>query len=526
MSLPPPPPPAAVKFVLKKPLKITKVERVVVEEKEEVVLTPEEHEKLFVEKYGNLKSKAWKLGGESDFLSFYKLVLENREGLCVAFDFDQTLRLRESIRGKSDHLLKRLHNLGVPFCIVTAAQPRIGSVKALSEELSELGLDQLFRTRPLDHNVAFDIIKKWGKNDALSFEMLERKLLFLFALVTDRRPSDLVRIGYSEVRFDDELKRVTYRMQRGPQDWGAELVFSASEDVETCLVRCLKEYFKRLEKTRPPPVYREIDLEKDMPEDILAEDKLFLSKDGKDYDVKEIETMILDFLRNDCRYPQWQIKGFMEEPAVEMNVDGIQMARYGNLIAAKYNKAEAVEYFMKEHPGCRSVMFVDDNFDNVFNVFTYFASKEYIVNSVWYEPPPTGRAEAYNEMNAQLLRKIWKTWDSEPQDQILTMQCSLHGFGIISFTQENPMAPLRVSVHLVNLDDTMAQVLVSIKTDEEHDLMDMPDWGDMKFDTAERQVIENFAFTLFGDQSIKGATVALEKTDGTVIAEGVIEDAK
>jgi hypothetical protein len=89
----------------------------------------------------------------------------------------------------------------------------------------------------------------------------------------------------------------------------------------------------------------------------------------------------------------------LRDPALELNVHGVQMARLGNLIAAKYNKAEAVEFFMKELPGCDTAVFVDDNFDNVFNVYSRFAQLELknearaTMHSIWYQPPKDGKPE-------------------------------------------------------------------------------------------------------------------------------------
>jgi hypothetical protein len=71
-----------------------------------------------------------------------------------------------------------------------------------------------------------------------------------------------------------------------------------------------------------------------------------------------------------------KVDGLLRDPAVELNVGGIQLARLGNLIAAKYNKAEAVEYFLGEQTGCEVAVFVDDNFDNVFSVFSRLAQRE------------------------------------------------------------------------------------------------------------------------------------------------------
>ena len=372
-------------------------------------MSPEEEERLFVAKYQPLKSGLYKLPATWDFgCILEQLVAARASSICLAFDYDQTLHLRESHRGRSLQLLRRLQSLGIPFCIVTAAQPRIGSVKALAEELQELNLDPFFRTTQLDPTVALARIgERFPDNSMLSLEDLELKLMLLLALCTDRRPSDLVRIGHSNAIVSKD--EAVYRLQRGLADWSAELTLEINlHHSDICPVRTLAAFLERIAPNRPPPVYREIDLEKDMPDPIVETDHLFLMN------VAQCEACIENFLLSTNAYPAWQIDGLMREPAVEHNINGIQMARYGNLICAKYNKAEAVEWFMQELDGVTESIFVDDNFDNVINVFGRFAelekSRGLIGHSVWFEEPLDGRPEKYNarrvELGALIMRPL------------------------------------------------------------------------------------------------------------------------
>jgi hypothetical protein len=58
---------------------------------------------------------------------------------------------------------------------------------------------------------------------------------------------------------------------------------------------------------------------------------------------------------------------------------GAQLISYGNTYCSKYNKAEAMEMFLvgkKQARGRKNVIFVDDNSDNTWNIFEFFAAKE------------------------------------------------------------------------------------------------------------------------------------------------------
>lgn len=316
MDGPPPPPPASV-FTLKKPLKITKVVRPAVPAEPVAPavpeLTPEEEEQRFAEQFGGTRSSIRKLEATSSLEAVLELASSIVAGsggsskVCAAFDFDQTLHLRESQRGRAGELLLRLRALNVPVCIVTAAQPRSGSVKALAQEMHELHLDEFFRTTKLNPSHALDVVRHdWPDNESLSPEQLQNKLLVLLSLFTDRRPADLSRVGYSGISFK-ENNTACYRMQRGRAEWSAELVLTGDPDHRVCPVRCLKAHLARILPVRAPPVYREIDPELDMPEDIVPGDRLFLTSEGLPLEPKDIEKLVGDFLIHRCKYPDWQV---------------------------------------------------------------------------------------------------------------------------------------------------------------------------------------------------------------------------
>lgn len=404
---------AASKLVLKKPLQITKVVRPVAAEEAPVVeMTWEEQRDAFVAKYGPLRSGIRHLAPAASFEAVLEqLVVPHAAECCAAFDFDQTLHLREAHRGHAGAFLARLQALGIPYCIVTAAQPRVSSVKALAQELAELRMDHLFRTTLLPRERALDVLRAWGPGEALSAEALQKKLVLLFALLTDRRPSDLARVGYSQVHVAADGASATYKLQRSATEWSAELTLEARpSDPLVCPVVCLKDYLGRIGKVRQPPVYRVIDPEVDFPDNIVEDDALFLQPDGQRFSPTSLEHVVEHFLLQEGHFPEWQVAGLLREAAVELTVDGIQMARFGNLIAAKYNKAQAVQWFVKEQQerghACKRILFVDDNMDNVFGVFGFFASREAAapdtsVFSVWFEPPAEGNPEKQDEHQAK-----------------------------------------------------------------------------------------------------------------------------
>lgn len=87
--------------------------------------------------------------------------------------------------------------------------------------------------------------------------------------------------------------------------------------------------------------------------------------------------------------------------------DGVQLAYDRRIFASRYNKAEALECYIAENnvnPGL--IAFVDDNSNNVMNVFLHFAETNLDILSFWYTPPSTGKDEKYEEIYRQLLLAI------------------------------------------------------------------------------------------------------------------------
>jgi len=92
-----------------------------------------------------------------------------------------------------------------------------------------------------------------------------------------------------------------------------------------------------------------------------------------------------------------------------------------------YNKPEALLDFITRHggPPCRKLIFVDDNSDNVFNVFHFFASRQLeqlaaggelsdttTVISCWYPPPVGGKPESHDPALLATIRYMASLPDS------------------------------------------------------------------------------------------------------------------
>ena len=99
----------------------------------------------------------------------------------------------------------------------------------------------------------------------------------------------------------------------------------------------------------------------------------------------------------------------------------IPVARVGHAMASRYNKPEALQHWLEAEglaATVQKVIFVDDNSDNVFNMFMHFATAESDGRApapracaVWYPPPPPAageksREEHYDETTRELLTGV------------------------------------------------------------------------------------------------------------------------
>jgi hypothetical protein len=114
-------------------------------------------------------------------------------------------------------------------------------------------------------------------------------------------------------------------------------------------------------------------------------------------------------------------------PAVVTLEGGIKIARMANLLAARYNKPEAFEYWLRscaprDMPTPTKLGFVDDNSDNAVSMFMHFAASEMCeskardtsppsapripICAMWYPPPAGLKGEAFDEATRALLMAV------------------------------------------------------------------------------------------------------------------------
>jgi len=492
-------------------------------------------------------------------------VVKDPRNTVIALDFDQTITLVEkkkihtmdkirktmTIRGGEETklALEHLVEQGAKCCIVTAQTPSVEIMVSLVQEIRHLQLSKVFGVEPFDPSPIAKLINSWGPNEKMSLDKLTTKLVVLISLNTDREPSDMERIGFSMLHFEDReevnsntdgapKKRypcVGFRLFGNPElnpslkeNWTAKHVLKGmpysettegddgskesltaandaknsnilptprplsrqnsleiSGDISMCTVRCMKAYYERTKSLREqflksvdapeiPKVFiedtiREREKQKALkiakgdfsdlpPPDETEEERkarearddmvryaeeelrqkqeeaknhwsnrLLLRPDGKGIlDAKTIDKMTKDVLR-EAKIPEERWSEALGHPVEIIDLPGnkVQYSRYGNCMAARYNKPEAViDFINKERPQTRHCVFVDDNSDNCFNMFAHFANLERLgepllppdenevfrrnhttpVTVFWYTP--LKKSEVYNVQARQLIFEL------------------------------------------------------------------------------------------------------------------------
>jgi len=215
----------------------------------------ENQDELDAIKLKNMNCLCKKLEPNENFSKLLDIIqsspdLYSPKNLIIAFDFDQTIKdINEQkkivIRGGEDSLktLLKLHELKYLTYIVTAAPPTIPSVNTIVNEVRELGLENVFKVKEFQKNEILNCIEKWGANEKLEMDLIEKKLILLISLFTDRLPSDLCRIGFSNCKIGEN--QIQYRLLKG-ENWGALLTVKANEkNALLCPFQCWKEFQNR-----------------------------------------------------------------------------------------------------------------------------------------------------------------------------------------------------------------------------------------------------------------------------------------
>ncbi|GAB5362757.1 hypothetical protein AAMO2058_000825800 [Amorphochlora amoebiformis] len=401
----------------------------------------------------------------------------------VALDFDQTITLVEkkkseslqkvtktmSVRGgrKSKKALESMIKKGAKCCIVTAQTPSVETMVSLVQEVRHLGLAKVFNVEPFDPTPVANLLKSWGSNDTMPLEKLTVKLAVLISMNTDRKPTDMERMGYSMLKFEGFSKdHNESKASEGPvvvftlfgdkennpslaNTWGAphrlvgmcanpsdtkaesevisphskkahlQKTLLASGDFDMCTVRCMYTYVQRTKAIR----------EKFL-KDIGAPEipKVFMEDIIKERDAEK--------MRRKCNVPPpdeteeqraerakaEDAQRYAEEDIRFLRISGtrlvVQYSRYGYCIAARYNKPEAViDFINKERPNTKHCVFVDDNSDNVWNMFANFANNERLGKPL--APPPPG--EVYNHNPTTPVTAFWYT--PLKRSEVYNVQC-------------------------------------------------------------------------------------------------------
>jgi len=93
----------------------------------------------------------------------------------------------------------------------------------------------------------------------------------------------------------------------------------------------------------------------------------------------------------------------------------MKAALCGKVLACRYNKPEGLAmYLQRSNLKPETIIFIDDNSDNCWNMFTHWATKFKSneikeqtqlkeVISIWYSPPKEGRDEKHNEIYRKLF---------------------------------------------------------------------------------------------------------------------------
>lgn len=106
-----------------------------------------------------------------------------------------------------------------------------------------------------DIKLALERVKSWGNNDQLSFKMLTLKTIFLLAIATLFRVSELANISRHRITFEDDQVSFSLLRPRKTQH-GQSLarisINSWKDDDILCPVRCLNTYVSKASELSTP----------------------------------------------------------------------------------------------------------------------------------------------------------------------------------------------------------------------------------------------------------------------------------
>eukprot|EP01091_Cochliopodium_minus_P012301 TRINITY_DN3697_c0_g1_i1.p1 TRINITY_DN3697_c0_g1~~TRINITY_DN3697_c0_g1_i1.p1 ORF type:complete len:387 (+),score=107.39 TRINITY_DN3697_c0_g1_i1:60-1220(+) len=364
-----------------------------------------EEQKILCQKFLDSSSHCIAMDPLSSIDSISSSLLSPEETV-VAFDFDQTLKMapkkgineKATIRGGdgTKEFMDRLLKENYPTIIITAATPNEQATETLRKEVVKIGFGKHFGVEDFDNVKLIERLEKMGENEELTEPQILTKLVLLLSLLSNKISEELGRVGRSNILIKDD--RIGFRLRKG-EDWGATLFLMVNEkNPRLCPVRCLKRYLVLTEDYK----FEEAEYGKEI-------DRLFLSHE-KDQRKPLLENQILDIVKvflkeSDYDLEYSSVRSFYEKRAKEISHEGAKFYSCNNLLLSKYNKAEALIWWLKEKKmNPKRIIFVDDNSDNAFSVYMHICNTTQIsIHSYWYTPPSYGK----DELSDQEMRKMF-----------------------------------------------------------------------------------------------------------------------
>lgn len=308
----------------------------------------------------------------------------------LALDFDQTVKLKDRttnsahVRGDDASIafLRRVHAMRprIEMCIITAADVSAGGARSIANELDQLGIADLF-----------DV-------DALKIEP-ERILSATAALVNGRAKLCALLVLLPPTRFGLDLLRIARNS-----------VVVRDAAVEFRLVKD-KQRGALLRVTHPAVVecwqtyHHQQFGSSDQSQTAADDDAMYFDGIG----LAAFEAELTAALR-DIGVPERFFARLMRDTAAVHDIDGVKVARFGRVLCSKYNKPEALQLFLQQDQLTPStIVFVDDNLTNAFNMFATHAAQSSTttsqLHSFWFEPPAGGKEETVRDERAMALAR-------------------------------------------------------------------------------------------------------------------------
>ena len=409
----------------------------------------EEQKRVFVSEHAALRTSVRMLPAERSLADLWATsLLHPPAGAVLALDFDQTITLvrgdgggvrRKTLRGgeAAREALFAMAAAGVRMVVVTAQTPSIATVENMAKEMAELGIAELFDVQPADRGRAEAWLRQtYAPPEALAVPLGRActRLMLLLLLLTERKVADLCRIGFSNMSLGEAA--VSYRLEKVGQGWSGEQRLNANDDDPAlCPVRAWRAYVELSASFRG-----EGGADRLLIAAAAAASPTGLSPTSETAPPSaalgaEAALQLVRGALTEAGYSPRDSAWLAEPHAVETDLGGgVKIAAKGHTVAARYNKPEGLQAWLRrENLRPSSLVFVDDNSDNTFSMFLSFAQLEKEqtaaaaaaaaadsaaaaastaadtpppppdVCSVWYPPETSNFEENYDAQTRELL---------------------------------------------------------------------------------------------------------------------------